>query len=390
LSFGAHVRVFPEIVELKSGYVVGQNFTVAVIAENMSNLYAIDLKLEWNTTYLECLNHTITVPVENYSYTVFPSPYSGILHLPVAIVKNDMNESSGVLRLICNSENPASSFTGNGTIFIMTFQVKNQSISDVDVSLCLTQTEFVDSYTLPILHTVTDGFVRIPKLPPDTTPPAICILSPENKTFAVNHVPLIFTINESASWICYSLDDQPNVTIAQNTTLTGLLDATHKIIVYANDTFGNLGASEMVYFADDTTPPNIVNVSQLPPETDVWPEDEVRVNVTVTDNLSGVKKVMLKYTNGNGTWVTVEMGKIEGYIWKATIPSFPYDTNITYAITAEDNVNNTITSQEMGYTYQYQVVPEFSALWPLPSFMITALLLIVFYKKKRVVLHKTV
>jgi len=390
LSFGAHVRVFPEIVELKSGYVVGQNFTVAVIAENMSNLYAIDLKLEWNTTYLECLNHTITVPVENYSYTVFPSPYSGILHLPVAIVKNDINESSGVLRLTCESENPASSFTGNGTIFIMTFQVKNQSISDVDVSLCLTQTEFVDSYTLPILHTVTDGFVRIPKLPPDTTPPAICILSPENKTFAVNHVPLIFTINESASWICYSLDDQPNVTITQNTTLTGLLDATHKIIVYANDTFGNLGASEMVYFADDTTPPNIVNVSQLPPETDVWPEDEVRVNVTVTDNLSGVKKVMLKYTNGNETWITVQMGKIEGYIWKATIPSFPYDTNITYTITAEDNVNNTITSQEMGYTYQYQVMPEFSALWPLPSFMITALLLIIFYKKKRVVLHKTV
>jgi hypothetical protein len=99
---------------------------------------------------------------------------------------------------------------------------------------------------------------------------------------------------------------------------------------------------------------------------------------------------MLKYTNGNGTWVTVQMGKIEGYIWKATIPSFPYDTNITYAITAEDNVNNTITSQEMGYTYQYQAVPEFSALWPLSSFMITALLVIVFYKKKRFVLHKTV
>jgi hypothetical protein len=390
LYSSAHVRVFPEIVEFEAGNVIDQNCTVAVIAENMSNLYALDLKLEWDTTYLEYLNNTITVPVENYSYPTFPSPYSGILHSPIAIEKNDVNASSGVLSLMCNSENPASSFTGNGTIFIVTFQVKNQSISDVNVSLCLTQTEFFDSYSLPILHTITDGVVRIPKLPSDTTPPAISILSPENKTFAINHVPLIFTINESASWICYSLDGQPNVTITQNITLTGLLDGTHKVIVYANDTFGNMGTSEMVYFADDTTPPNIVNVSQVPPETDVWPEDEVKVNVTVTDNLSGVKKVMLKYTNGNGTWITVEMAKIEVHIWKATIPSFPSDTNITYTITAEDNVNNTITSQEMEYTYQHQVVPEFSALWSLPSFMIIALLLTIFYKKKRVMLHKTV
>jgi len=390
LHSSAHVRVFPEVVELETGYVVGQNFTVAVIAENMSNLYAFNLRLEWNTTYLEYLNHTITVPVENYSYTAFPSPYLGILHSPVAIAKNDINESSGVLSLICNSENPASSFTGNGTIFIVAFQVKNQSISDVDVSLCLTKTEFVDSYTLPILHTVTDGLVRIPKLPPDTAPPTICILSPENKTFAVNHVPLIFTVNESLSWMCYSLDDQPNVTITQNTTLTGLLDGTHRVVVYANDTFGNMGASEMVYFADDTTPPNMANVSQVPSKTNVWPEDEVNVNASITDNLSGVKKVMLKYTNGNGTWTTVEMAKTEGLIWSATIPSFPYGTNITYTITAEDNVNNTITSQEMGYTVQYHAVSEFSAPWLLPSFMITVLLLIKFYKKKCVVLRKTV
>lgn len=390
LHSSAHVRVFPEVVEFETGYVVGQNFTVAMIAENMSNLYAIGLTLEWNTTYLEYINHTITVPVENYSYTAFPSPYPGILHSPVAIVKNDINENSGVLSLICNSENPASSFTGNGTILLMTFQVKNQSISDVDISLCLTQTEFSDSYSLPILHTVTDGLVRIPKLPRDIMPPSIYILSPENKTFAFNHVPLIFTTNESASWIGYSLDDQPNVTITQNTTLTGLLDGAHRIIVYANDTFGNMGASSMVYFADDTTPPNIADVSQIPPATNVWPEDEVNVNATITDNLSGVKKVILKYTNGDGTWVTVEMAKIEEYAWNAVIPSFPFDTNVTYTIAAEDNVNNTITSQEMAYTVQYAVVSEFSPQWLLPSFMITAFLLIIFYKKRRGVPHKTV
>jgi hypothetical protein len=390
LHYSARARVFPEAVEFETDYVVGQNFSVAVIAENMPNLYALNLEFQWDATYLKYLNHTITVPIENYSHIAFPSPYSGILHSPVAIAKNDINESSGALSLICNSENPASSFNGNGTILIMAFQVKNQSISDVNVSLRLTQTEFIDNYSLPILHTVTDGLVRIPKLPIDTSPPAICILSPENKTFAVNHVPLIFTVNESLSWMGYSLDDQPNVTITQNTTLTGLLDGTHEVIVYANSTFGNMGASEMVYFADDTKPPNIANVSQLPSITNVTPEDEVKVNVTVTDNFSGVKKVILTYTNGDGTWVTVEMAKIEDHIWNAAIPPFPYGTNITYAITAEDSVNNTITSEEMGYTYQYPVISEFSTLWPLPLLMITASLLIASYKKKRGVLRKTV
>jgi hypothetical protein len=188
----------------------------------------------------------------------------------------------------------------------------------------------------------------------------------------------------------YSLDDQSNITIAQNTTLTGLLDGTHRIIIYANDTFGNMGASEMVYFSDDTTPPNIANVSQVPSKTNVRPEDEVKLNASITDNLSGVKKVVLKYTNGNGTWTTVEMTKIEECVWNAVIPSFPYDTNVTYSIAAEDNVNNTITSQEMGYTVQHETVSEFSAPWLLPSFMITALLLIIFYKKKLGLLHKTV
>jgi hypothetical protein len=385
----AQVRVFPEVVELQTGWVVGHNFTVAVIAENVSNLYAFDLKLEWNTTYLEYLNHTITVPLENYSDPAFPSPYSGILHSPITVVQDDVNESAGFLRVICNSETPASGFTGNGTILTMTFQVKTQSISETDVSLHLAQTELVDNNALPILHAATDGLVRIPERPSDTTPPAIAILSPQNKTFDINHVPLTFTINESASWICYSLDGQSNVTITGNTTLIDLSDGTHTVIVYANDTSGNMGASEVVYFADDTTPPSIVDVSQVPSKTEVWSEDNVKVNATVTDNFSGVKKVTLKYTNSNGTWVTVEMAKIEGSVWNATIPPFPYNTNITYIITAEDSVNNTITSRQMGYTYQYSVVSEFSTLWLLPAFMMTALLLILFCKKKHVRLSKT-
>lgn len=86
----------------------------------------------------------------------------------------------------------------------------------------------------------------------DAVPPAISILSPENRTYSVEDVPLTFTIDESTSWVGYSLNGQANVTIAGNTTLSGLSDGPHSLIVYSNDTAGNIGVSEMVHFAVET------------------------------------------------------------------------------------------------------------------------------------------
>ncbi len=81
-----------------------------------------------------------------------------------------------------------------------------------------------------------------------TTRPAISIQSPENKTYTSSSVPLTFTINEPTFWIGYSLDGQANVTITGNTTLTNLSNEVHSVTVYANDTTGNMGHSDRVYF----------------------------------------------------------------------------------------------------------------------------------------------
>ena len=87
--------------------------------------------------------------------------------------------------------------------------------------------------------------------PPETAPPVISIVSPENKAYTVSNVSLTFTVSEPTSWIGYSLDEQANVTIAESTTLTGLSDGKHSITVYANDTAGNTG-SETIYFSIET------------------------------------------------------------------------------------------------------------------------------------------
>jgi hypothetical protein len=92
----------------------------------------------------------------------------------------------------------------------------------------------------------------------------IIILSPQNITYNVKSIPLTFEVGAPASWIGYSLDGQANVTVTGNTTLTGLSDGSHSIIVYANDIAGNMGVSGTVYFTMvDITPPMVVVFSPL-------------------------------------------------------------------------------------------------------------------------------
>lgn len=221
---------------------------------------------------------------------------------------------------------------------------------------------------------------------PESMPPTITIMSPENKTYPTSSIPLTFNIDEPAVWIGYSLDGQMNGTIVGNITLPTLPDGAHHIVVYANDTYGNMGESATVYFMVDITKANITNVSQ-DPSTNVLPDTIVRVNATVTDATSGIKRVLLNYTyaNSTGTWnATVSMTHLTGDIWNTTIPAFPYGTNVNYTIIAEDNAGNVITTEQIyGYKYEYQVVPEFSTLTGIIALMITTLLLAIFSKKKR-------
>lgn len=67
----------------------------------------------------------------------------------------------------------------------------------------------------------------------DTTSPYITHLSLENTTYSTGNVPLNFVVNENITQATYTLDGQANVTIAGNTTLTGLSAGVHNVTVYA-------------------------------------------------------------------------------------------------------------------------------------------------------------
>jgi hypothetical protein len=104
-------------------------------------------------------------------------------------------------------------------------------------------TPLTASYGNTVYFTVSDGH-----------PPNISVSSPENKTYSQNDLALNFTTDESTLWIGCCLDGKTNVTVAGNTTLNGLVDGSHSILVYANDTVGNIGASETIYFSIEPFP----------------------------------------------------------------------------------------------------------------------------------------
>lgn len=96
----------------------------------------------------------------------------------------------------------------------------------------------------------------------DTSSPTITQISIANKTYYDQNIDLSFNLNENPSWIAYNLDNQGNITLQGNTTLTGLSFGSHEIVVYANDTLGNMGKTNIVYFEvkDDLPSPIIIGI----------------------------------------------------------------------------------------------------------------------------------
>ena len=77
------------------------------------------------------------------------------------------------------------------------------------------------------------------------------------------------------------------------------------------------------------------------------------------------------------------MSNLVGYQYNGTIPQFAYGTTITYVLIAEDWAGNTITTQQMGYSYQYQVIPEFPSLLIVLILMATTLAAIITARKRK-------
>ncbi len=111
--------------------------------------------------------------------------------------------------------------------------------------------------------------------------PTVQILSPENRTYY--EAPLSFAVNRETQWMGYSLDNQANVTVKGETILPILTDGLHSIIMYANDSLGNMGLSDTVYFAIDRSSPKILIIA---PQNQSYDVTDIQLTFTVDEAVS--------------------------------------------------------------------------------------------------------
>jgi hypothetical protein len=125
----------------------------------------------------------------------------------------------------------------------------------------------------------------------DSTPPTITIDSPLNSTYDRTWVWGNVTLNEDGDWCGYSLNGAGNVSMSNDTSthfynnVSGLAEQPHDLLVYCNDSSGNM-AAETVSFtvnlaAGDVTPPVIIIDS---PSNSTYTTDWVWGNVSLDED----------------------------------------------------------------------------------------------------------
>jgi PKD repeat protein len=178
----------------------------------------------------------------------------------------------------------------------------------------------------------------------DTLPPIITIVSPvNNTTYSTNSVDLNYSVTEPTIWQGYSLDGAGNITLSGNTTLTGLIDGVHILVVYANDTSGNMNSSKVSFTIDNMAPViNSVMLNNSTPNTN----DAILVTVNATDNV-GVTGVV-----ANGASL-INQG---GNIWNGTITALAGTHSVN--VSASDAASNTGWNNSTSYTATTPPIPD--------------------------------
>ncbi|MFW9990880.1 MAG: hypothetical protein ACFFD4_02350 [Candidatus Odinarchaeota archaeon] len=164
----------------------------------------------------------------------------------------------------------------------------------------------------------------------DTAPPVITLTDPGNSTFGSQQLWLNFTVDETVTWIGYSLDGGASVTISGNTLLTGLSEGVHSVLIQATDVAGNTGSSTTAWFTVDTTAPVIAMTS---PINTTYDQQTLWLNFTVDETVTWTGYSLDGGTNVTITGNTLLSGLAEG-VHKITV----------YATDAAGNTGSTVTT----------------------------------------------
>jgi len=312
-----------------------QEFTIKVKIQNVTNLYDLDIQMSWNASILNYTSHTVKIPVEDYP--------DGVLHEPVLLIKDKVNQTAGNYWLSYNSTSPAAAFNGSGTIFNMTLKVIGIGSCYFNISL----SELTNIDNQPIEHEAENGYfknifydVAIIDVKASTylTVPEQTINI--NVTVKNNGTARDETFNVSTYWGSYLIETQSITKLSPGTEETLNINWTIPPELYGIETI----------WANGTIVPQDAN-----PENNRY-EDQVLIievhdlankNFTVPNNLIGEELNMsiIVVLSNQGTFtettnITLYLNETIIGIYPITIPSdTDEETNLKLCIPSELGLN---------------------------------------------------
>lgn len=190
-----------------------------------------------------------------------------------------------------------------------------------------------------------DGYGKVP--------PVIEITSPQqNKTYKT--IQIDYQVNKAVSWVGYSLDNNPNVTLTKTSSIVdNISDGSHSIVLFAKDTLGNIGVSKTITFKIDNSAPTITIITPLP---QAYSTNDIILTFVIDKPVT-----QMSYSLNRQPDVPIT-GNI-------TIPALP-DGNHIIVVHATDELGNSGTSGEISFT-----ISTFPIFWVATAVAIIMILL---------------
>ncbi len=232
------------------------------------------------------------------------------------------NQSNIYFNLLVDSLPTGVSFTLNGTSYVTPLSDSFTNATTINLEMPESYIHSDKNYTWSKWSDENPNRTRTLEITEDTNltaiyklqndPIVVSVVSPQNTTYATNEVPLQFTATQNFTIASYSLDNQENVTIFDNATLTEIVNGVHTIVVFVEDEQGNITASETVHFNVEV---EYVGFEILSPENKTYDISDVSLIYAQNETFNSVYFVLdgsQNYTDlGNTTLVDLADGPHE-------------------------------------------------------------------------------
>ena len=169
----AAIRLYPDspmvLGDATGTNVVGQEFSIAAVVENVTNAFGGDVIIAWNTTYFDYVSHNLTMPWNGTTLSdTGPSPYLGFLYSAGFTVDNTVDTVAGTYSAAYACVAGTNTFSGNGTFCSVKLKVKKQPASYevplgnyITIAMDIAYAKIVDKNANEITPPITDGEVHL-------------------------------------------------------------------------------------------------------------------------------------------------------------------------------------------------------------------------------------